>query len=114
MTDNRTTELREAARNIQGNLGRSLYRRKDVDEMQCVSDMLFYAANTIESLREGLLRDRLQAATLGINRDEIYNAGFDSGVKATLQQLNGLIVSGYDLKAVCAWIDEQWKDGGNE
>jgi len=45
-------ELREAARNIQGNLGRRLYRRKDVDEMQQVSGMLFEAADTIESLQE--------------------------------------------------------------
>lgn len=52
-------KLREAARNIQGKLGRCLYRRKDVDEMQQVSGMLFEAAYTIESLR-----DRLQAATL--------------------------------------------------
>jgi hypothetical protein len=43
--------LREAARNIQGNLGRCLYRRKDVDEMQQVSGMLFEAADTIENLR---------------------------------------------------------------
>jgi len=60
MADNRTTELREAARSIQGNLGRCLYRHKDVDEMRKVSDLLFEAASTIESLR-----DRLQAATLG-------------------------------------------------
>lgn len=47
-------ELREAARNIQGNLGRCLYRRKDADEMQQVSGMLFEAADTIESLRDRL------------------------------------------------------------
>ena len=52
MTDNRTIELREAARNIQGNLGRCLYRRKDVDKMLKFSDLLFEAANTIESLRQ--------------------------------------------------------------
>lgn len=53
-------ELRKAARNIQGNLGRCCYRRKDVNEMQQVSDMLREAADTIESLR-----DRLQADVLG-------------------------------------------------
>ena len=45
-------ELREAARNIQGKLGRCLYRRKDVDEMQQISGMLFEAADTIEVLRK--------------------------------------------------------------
>lgn len=41
---------------------------------------------------------------------ESYDAGFESGMKATLQQLDGLISSGYDLKAVCAWIDRQWEE----
>ena len=45
-------ELRKAARNIQGDLGRCLYRRKDVDKMLKFSDLLFEAANTIESLRQ--------------------------------------------------------------
>ena len=56
MLGSQIKELREAARNMQGNLGRCLYRRRDVDEMQQVSVMLFEAADTIESLR-----DRLQA-----------------------------------------------------
>ena len=59
-------KLRKAARNIQGNLGRCCYRRKDINEMQQVSDMLREAANTIESLR-----DRLQAAELGSGTCEI-------------------------------------------
>lgn len=52
--------------------------------------------------------DQAIAATLG--SDEIYDAGFANGVKATLQQIDGLIASGYDLKAVCTWIDEQWEE----
>jgi DNA-directed RNA polymerase subunit RPC12/RpoP len=40
-------ELREVARNIQGNLGRCLYRRQD----EQICDILFKAANTIESLQ---------------------------------------------------------------
>ena len=54
MLSEQVKELREAARNVQGNLGRCLYRRKDVDEMQQVSGMLFEAADTIESLRDRL------------------------------------------------------------
>ena len=54
MLDEQIKELREAARNIQGNLGRCLYRRKDVDEMQQVSGMLFEAADTIEAQRNKL------------------------------------------------------------
>ena len=60
MLDEQIKELREAARNIQGNLGRCLYRRKDVDEMQQVSGMLFEAADTIEGLR-----DRMQSVNDG-------------------------------------------------
>ena len=56
MLGEQVKELREDAHNIQGNLGRCVYRRKDVDEMQQVSGMLFEAADTIESLR-----DRLQS-----------------------------------------------------
>ena len=54
MLNEQIKELREAARNIQGKLGRCLYRRKDVDEMQKVSGLLFEAADTIESLRDRL------------------------------------------------------------
>lgn len=61
--------------------------------------MLREAADTIDGLR-----DRLQDAD-----DARYDSGFESGVKACLQQLDGLIASGYDLKAVCAWIDNQWE-----
>lgn len=63
-------ELREAARNIQGKLGRCLYRRKDVDEMQQVSSMLFEAANTITSLR-----DRLQELQ-GVGGESRYSELF--------------------------------------
>jgi len=38
-----------------------------------------------------------------------YNAGFDSGVKAMLQQLAGLINGGADIYEIDAWIDEQWE-----
>jgi len=52
MLGSQCDELREVARNMQGKRGRCLYRRKDVDEMQQVSGMLFEAANTIEGLRD--------------------------------------------------------------
>lgn len=56
MLSSQIDELREAARNIQGKLGRCLYGRKDVDEMQQVSSMLREAADTILSLQERLQR----------------------------------------------------------
>ena len=93
-------KLRKAARNIQGNLGRCCYRRKDVNEMQQISDMLREAADTIISLR-----DRLQDA-----EDARYDAGFNNGVKACLQQLDGLIHEGADVDEIQGWIDRQWEE----
>lgn len=49
------------------------------------------------------------AATLGIDRDEVYNAGFDNGVKATLQQLGGLLSETDDAADIEAWFVKQWK-----
>ena len=50
------------------------------------------------------------AATLGNDRDEIYNAGFDNCVKATLQQLDGLLIKTDSAVEIQAWVDEQWKE----
>lgn len=41
---------------------------------------------------------------------ESYDAGFDSGVKATLQQLDGLIHDGADVDEIQGWIDRQWEE----
>lgn len=58
--------------------------------------------------QEELTPEQAIAATLG--SDERYDAGFANGVKATLQQLDGLITDGYDLKAISVWIDDQWEE----
>lgn len=50
------------------------------------------------------------AATLGSERDEIYNAGFDNGVKATLHQLDGLLIKTDSAVEIQAWVDKQWKE----
>lgn len=47
---------RNMARNIQGNLGRCLYRRKDVAEMEEVSEMLMELANELDSRRKAVKR----------------------------------------------------------
>lgn len=41
---------------------------------------------------------------------ESYDAGFESGVKATLQQLDGLIHDGADVDGIQGWIDRQWEE----
>lgn len=51
------------------------------------------------------------AATLGSDRDEIYNAGFDSGVKACLQILDGYLDYPHSAaENIQKWVDEQWKE----
>lgn len=41
---------------------------------------------------------------------ESYDAGFSNGVKATLQQLDGLIHDGADVDEIQGWIDRQWEE----
>lgn len=62
--------------------------------------MLREAADTIISLR-----DRLQDA-----EDARYDAGFDNGMKACLQQLDGLIHGGADVNEIQGWVDRQWEE----
>lgn len=51
------------------------------------------------------------AATLGSERDEIYNAGFDNGVKACLQILDGYLDYPHSaVENISKWVDEQWKE----
>jgi hypothetical protein len=49
-------------------------------------------------------------SALGHDRDAIYDAGFSSGVKATLQQLEGKIANHAGIVEIEEWIDEQWED----
>lgn len=41
---------------------------------------------------------------------ESYDAGFSNGVKACLQQLDGLIHKGADIDEIQGWIDRQWEE----
>ena len=41
---------------------------------------------------------------------ESYDAGFSNGMKACLQQLDGLIYEGADVDEIQGWIDRQWEE----
>ena len=41
---------------------------------------------------------------------ESYDAGFDNGMKAVLQQLDSLIHEGADVDEIQGWIDRQWEE----
>ena len=41
---------------------------------------------------------------------ESYDAGFKNGVKACLQQFDGLIHEGADVDEIQGWIDRQWEE----
>lgn len=62
--------------------------------------MMREAADTIDGLR-----DRLQDA-----ETVRYDAGFNNGIKAVLQQLDGLIHEGADVDEIQAWVDRQWEE----
>lgn len=51
------------------------------------------------------------AATVGRDERESYDAGFASGIKATLQQLYGLLHEYPTLDEIEAWADSQWEVG---
>ena len=73
-------------------------RQYDLDFMEsCVNEEF-----------EKLYEDELADAALG--SDERYDAGFANGVKATLQQLDGLIYKGADVDEIQAWVDRQWEE----
>ena len=62
------------------------------------------AADTIESLRGRLLKAERTCD------EKSYDAGFDNGMKAVLQQLDGLIHEGADIDEIQGWIDRQWEE----
>ena len=124
MTDNRTTELREKLRE----LGIE-FATDDFDHLLTTIwwvDGIF--AKYLEGTSKGCwceddptLKIRMKritpeqaiAATLGNERDEIYNAGFDNGVKVCLQILDGYLDYPHSaVENISKWVDEQWKAYG--
>ena len=77
-----------------------LVREYDYSE---ISRMLREAADTILTLR-----DKAQVSVA--ERDESYSLGFDNGVKACLQQLEGKIAAHCGIAEIEEWIDAQWRE----
>lgn len=108
MSDNRTTELLDGLRNV-GNLHEfaELFGFDWHDE----SDWTWHdvAVKIADELEQAI------AATLGSERDAAYNAGFDNGVKATLQQLEDIMNDKWSssltkVENIETWITEQWRE----
>jgi hypothetical protein len=132
--DNRTTELRELLDRFASNLCEvSCVVKCDTfsEREKLIDDMKDRYAQAIAATLENgtqmqprcmdcgtLLSDELRCtlcaeklnAKLVSDRDEIYNAGFDNGVKATLHQLDGLLIKTDSAVEIQAWVDEQWKE----
>ena len=53
---------------------------------------------------------RLLEGYEGSRDEKLYDAGFSNGVKACLQQLDGLIYEGADVDEIQAWVDRQWEE----
>lgn len=41
---------------------------------------------------------------------DVYDEGFDNGVKATLQQLDGLLMRTDSAVEIQEWVDRQWEE----
>ena len=82
--------------------------------MHSAASAMREAAYTIEGLRDRLQESYGQVPELGERENEgeqeSYDAGFENGVKACLQQLDGLIHEGADVEEIQGWIDRQWED----
>lgn len=108
MIDNRTTELvsrREATTLLEeflcGYQNILLTRGINASEAVRKQNELIdeYADTVIE------LIDKAQTA-----RDNGYTEGFDNGVKACLQQLEGIFMNAGGIIDVEDWVSEQWKE----
>lgn len=116
MTDNRTTELLQEL----SDLACDIHAAEIIDHVHITNRGWTFDSRWLDSWHAEFDRitDKLEqavAATLGNERDEIYNAGFDSGVKATLQQLEGIMNDKWSssltkAESIEEWIDEQWKE----
>lgn len=78
--------------------------RVQVAGLTTAVEVMSEVADTIESLRDRLLKAELACD------EKSYDAGFDNGMKATLQQLDGLIHEGADVDEIQAWVDRQWEE----
>ena len=82
--------------------------------MRISADHMREAADTIEGLRDRLHESCEQVPEQEKRDDdgerESYDAGFENGVKACLQQLDGLIHEGANVDEIQAWVDRQWEE----
>lgn len=72
-------------------------------EIRSANRLMREAADTILDMRE-----RLQDVQTA--KERVYNAGFDNGMKATLQQLSGLIAQGAYVDEIKEWAYRQWEE----
>lgn len=102
MLSAQSDRLREAADRLEG------YQNGEI------SRMLREAADTILSLRDRLQESYGLVPEQGKRENgancESYDAGFENGIKAVLQQLDGLIHEGTGVDEIQAWIDRQWEE----
>lgn len=109
MTDNRTTELLCKLLDERG-----IEWRSELEGVTFVGDWCFveYDNGKLAATCEPVLTpEQALAATLGSERDKIYDTGFDNGVKACLQILDGYLDYPHSaVENISKWVDEQWKE----
>ena len=116
-------ELREAARQFEGYQNGEISRmmREAADTITSLWNSLTASeaalnkaagnwAKADAQLRESYGQHPEQGEREGDGERESYDAGFSNGVKACLQQLDGLILEGADVDEIQAWVDRQWEE----
>lgn len=102
MTDIRDKDLHGIARPLHGFVSHQL-NRFYIDAGQ--ANWLSSIADDIEAKHEQVLSEAMENV-----RVRAYDSGFDNGVKACLQQLEGLIARGDTIEEIRGWADRQWEE----
>ena len=81
---------------------------KSLDEKKAIIER--YVQDLLDMLQENYGKVPEQGERENGSERESYDAGFSNGVKACLQQLDGLIREGADVDEIQGWIDRQWEE----
>ena len=93
-----------------------VHDRREISEYYCggcgypVTDHDSYCRECGGALHESYGQVPEQGKRENEGECESYDAGFENGVKACLQQLDGLIHEGANVDEIQAWADRQWEE----
>lgn len=90
--------------------GDKLAMAKELRKMAAILESQGDVLGVMDSAHESCEQVPEQGERENGDERESYDAGFKNGVKACLQQLDGLIHEGADMDEIQAWVDRQWEE----